>query len=91
MTQNEKIVVPMVHMNGTSKAELLEQQSDARQAIADAITALRKAAPHGRDYYPREGDAWSQAVLQHQNRVWKLQSVYDDLMQISLETNIQGN
>lgn len=45
------MIVPTIHLNGTSGTELLEQVTDAAQAIYTAIEVLQKAFPHARDYY----------------------------------------
>ncbi len=91
MSENEKLVIPTVHRNGTSKAELLEQHSAAREKINDAIHTLRQAAPHERDYYVQEPNTYKEAAQQHRDRIQRLQSVYDELMQISLLTDGQGS
>ena len=47
----ENITIPMVHLNGTSKKELLEQLENAYRAVVDAGRVLARATPHDRDYY----------------------------------------
>lgn len=47
--------VPTVHLNGTSKGELLDQAHRAARAVANAITAVMQAAPNGRDFYVQGG------------------------------------
>ena len=43
---------PIIHLNGTSKDDLLQQYLDAGHALKAALTAMSMAAPNGRDYYP---------------------------------------
>ena len=72
---------PVIHRNGTSREALMEQYLDARNAVEDAIVALGKAAPNGRDYYPVEG-AFSEAVTEHAARVNALCAVSKELYEI---------
>lgn len=90
MSEADNLAVPTVHLNGTSKATLLEQQASIRDAIRNTIDVLRKAAPHSRDYYPQEGDAWKRAEQQHLARIKLLNDMYGEMMQISLLTDAQN-
>jgi hypothetical protein len=91
MVENEKLIIPTIHLNGTSKKELLEQQADAREAIMNAMMVLRKAVPHSHDYYPQGDGAYLKAAEQYGIQQKRLQDTYDELMQISLETDAQGS
>ena len=55
------MIIPTVHLNGTSGQDLLEQQ----QAVLDALLAVREAmmaaTPNARDYYPQGEDAFGEA------------------------------
>lgn len=73
---------PTVHLNGTSKEELVKQLQGAYNAVEIAIEALCHAAPHGRDYYPQDDNAISEALKEHKSRVDKLRDVRDELMEI---------
>ncbi len=53
--------IPMIHMNGTSKEELLAQHLLIVQRLDAAIYALRSGFPNGRDFYPRGDAAWQEA------------------------------
>jgi hypothetical protein len=78
------MMVPCIHRNGTSRESLLEQLCDARIAVEDAMTALAKAAPNGRDYYPLGNDALRQAEAEHRSRADRLRSVRDELQALAL-------
>jgi len=52
------LTVPTVHLNGTSREELLRQLQDAWQAVFQARDALAKASPNARDYYPQGEHAY---------------------------------
>lgn len=75
--------VPTVHLNGTSREELLTQLTTAADAVRDAITALQKACPNGRDYYPQGDGATQEARRQHANRLHHLTAVRSELVEIA--------
>jgi hypothetical protein len=70
---------PTIHLNGTSRDELLRQLTTAGGALRKAIGALSDAAPHGRDYYPQGSSAITKATAEHVSRLSRLQSVYEEL------------
>lgn len=49
--------VPTVHMNGTSRDELVEQLCKVSRQFNNLMAALLDAAPNGRDYYPQGDNA----------------------------------
>lgn len=69
------LMTPTVHLNGTSRAALFEQQAEAAGALRRAIQVLQDAAPHGRDYYPQGPDAYKRARSEHEARIATLRSV----------------
>lgn len=73
---------PTVHLNGTSREELLMQLKNAYYALGKTIEAVYRAAPHGRDYYPQGDDAINEAIKEHKSRLERLSSVRDELMTI---------
>ena len=77
-----KMVFPTVHLNGTSRAVLLDANQKAARAIADAIEALHDAAPNARDYYVQGVDAYSQAAFAHARRLSGLYEVFREVKQI---------
>jgi hypothetical protein len=77
------LMVPTVHLNGTSRDSLLEGYKHAANAVRDAIIALDEAAPHGRDYYPQGKGSIDQAIQEHRERMLKLADVISELEQIA--------
>jgi hypothetical protein len=73
------MTIPTVHLNGTSKDELLRQLFDAGSAVQAAMKALGEAAPNGRDYYPQGPSAFTVAQSEHLARMMRLQRVRDEL------------
>jgi hypothetical protein len=78
---------PIVHLNGTSQNDLLNQQQNLLVAIADAIKALANAAPNQRDYYLLEEAAWARARAKYDVRYNTLKlmqaDVQDDMLFIA--------
>lgn len=58
--------LPTIHLNGTSREELVQQRVDVVEALDAVETVIGKAWPHGRDYYPQGPDALVSA-----QQVWK--------------------
>jgi hypothetical protein len=59
------MICPMIHPEGTSKDELLQQTVEAIAAVWRALEAMSAAAPHARDYSPQGPDAYKQALRDH--------------------------
>lgn len=76
------IQIPVVHLNGTGKEELLKLYDDAFTKLESAYHALKKAAPNGRDYYTISAFAISGAQNDHRNRLRLIDSVKDELEEI---------
>lgn len=76
------MMIPTIHLNGTSREELERQLQDAVTALHAAMTALQAAGPNGRDYYLQGPDAISWAIAEHSTRIQKVKEVYDELMEM---------
>jgi hypothetical protein len=77
------MMLPTIHMNGTSARALLEGYCDAISAIHDALDALARAAPNGRDYYPQGPDTCALADAEHDARKRALVGVLDELQTLA--------
>ncbi len=73
------LTVPSVHLNGTSREELLRQVHDAGQAVWQARDALAKSSPNARDYYPQGELAYPAARAEHDRRARALLGVQEEL------------
>lgn len=80
-----KPLAPYVHLNGTSKEELLVQLRCARAAIETARDVLQLARPHGRDYYVISDTALKQAEGEHLSRMERLTSVLEEITEIYID------
>lgn len=78
------LAIPALHLNGTSKGELIRQLSDAAHAVTKAHAALRDGAPHGRDYYVQPLGTFEIAEAQHIERLRKLEAVHQELEAIAV-------
>lgn len=77
------MMIPTVHLNGTSREQLLEGYVSAITALDTALDKLLQTAPNGRDYYVQDGDAWRVANAEHLNRMRALHAVREELSQIA--------
>jgi hypothetical protein len=59
------MIYPTVHLNGTSKKELIEQWEKAHDKLLETFRFLKEATPHGRDYYKQGPNVIFEAVKQH--------------------------
>jgi len=82
-------ITPTIHLNGTSKADLLEGYLDVLAAGRDLREALCKAAPNGRDYYPQGTQAYTDAAADHMARLKRLESIIKEIEQIATAVSDQ--
>ena len=80
-----ELTFPTIHLNGSSADDLIKQNRNAVYKIQEAMEALRKAAPHGRDYYMQYDGAFAYARTEHENRMTKLKEVFDELNEIVMD------
>ena len=73
------MILPTIHMNGTSKADLFDGYMTALEAMQAAIDAVIQTGPNGRDYYPQGDAALRQAMDEHRDRLKRLGAVADEL------------
>ena len=83
------MMVPTVHLNGTSKSELRDQLSGVTQALDSTLQALMRAAPNGRDYYPQGPDALDAALAEHKGRVQMLRALMNEVVEIATKVEEQ--
>ena len=75
---------PSIHLNGTSKRELISQLNEASHALNNAYSALKQAAPHGRDYYPQGPTALETAITEHMDRLRRLDAIKEEIDAMTL-------
>jgi len=75
---------PVVHLNGTSGRDLLEQQRAVSRAIAALREALANASPNGRDYYVVSQEALGRALSEHRAELTLLNAMEERHTAISM-------
>ena len=83
-------IAPHVHLNGTSKWELIDHQIAVMDAADALLTALRAANPNGRDYYPLGDEALVRAAAEHKARVAQAQAIRAEAEVLALAIQAQG-
>ncbi len=76
------MMVPSVHLNGTSKDALLDSVAEAAKAVEAALKPLSDASPNERDYYPQGVGAFLRAQSEHEYRMARVTAVYNELMDL---------
>lgn len=77
------MILPSIHLNGTSLQELLDQTLLAAHALNTALSAMETANPNARDYYPQGHQAFLAAQEEHQARCRKVKAVLEELAQLA--------
>jgi len=76
------MILPTIHLNGTSADMLFEGYEEARQAVIEARTKLEAVEFNSRDYYVQGPGVWNKAVDERRAMYAKLNSVEADLLEI---------
>lgn len=76
------MMIPTVHLNGTSKTELVEQNERVFVALQNAYVAMKQASPNGRDFYTKGDSALSRALEEHRERMVRMHTLMDQYEQI---------
>jgi hypothetical protein len=77
------VLIPTVHLNGSSGEVLLDQYTTAAEAIRKALDAVCNSGPNARDYYVQGPDAALAAQREHEARLASLKRVRDELAAIA--------
>jgi hypothetical protein len=89
-SERAEMTVPTIHLNGTSKAQLVESLCNASVALRAAYTALKETAPNGRDYYPQGPAAMDAAQEEHFDRLRRVDAVRKEIDQLTIAIDQQG-
>jgi hypothetical protein len=82
MASND-VIVPTVHLNGTSSESLMAQLQKIDAALDATLSAMAEATPHNRDYYVQaDPDAGYHARLAHGERMMRLEAVRAEIQAI---------
>jgi len=70
------MILPTIHLNGTSGQTLLASYGDARYQVHLGVIALEHDLEFNqRDYYPQGPESWKQAQAEMAARLQKLRDV----------------
>ena len=81
---------PMIHLNGSGQANLMRDYCDCTEHLANALDALCRARPHGRDYYPLEPGAYESARDEHEARIDAVRGGLDEIWTLAEGVSDQG-
>ena len=84
MPQTKTLVVPCIHMNGTSEKSLLDAIEEAYMSLGVALDKLRECVPNARDYYVYAGNKFDEAREQHRSRTLAIHNARDELQAIAV-------
>jgi hypothetical protein len=79
-----QMILPTIHLNGTSRESLLEGYQEAIDALVEAGRKVAAAGPNGRDYYVQGNKAFPQAMDEHEARLTKIRKVILELEAIAV-------
>lgn len=85
----KNLIAPIVHRNGTSKSELLQQQVEIMNNLRSLMKAMRDATPNGRDYYVLSADAVIEARDAFNERYNVINKIFTDFEEIAVKIHIQ--
>ena len=86
-----RITPPSVHMNGSSRKDMLKGFTEALDAVRKAQDLLAETAPHPRDYYIQIGGdlAYRVATKQHTARYLALNNIAEEMEALALSVHEQ--
>jgi len=76
------MLIPTIHLNGSSGERLLEQYTAASAAVRAAISTLQEVDVNARDYYVQGENAPQAAQREHDARLMALRRIDLDLAMI---------
>jgi hypothetical protein len=82
------MIRPILNINGSDALELIDARRDAMDALMDAIEALKRATPNGRDY-PGDYDRCIADRELHFDRLAALHTLREELLDEALHIQQQ--
>ena len=81
---------PTIHMNGDSQKNLLEEATNAMDALSDASDALLKITVNGRNFYPQGDSATGEAVEEFRDMMIRFFAIRDEVEQYAIAIDAGG-
>ena len=75
-------MAPTIHLNGTSKKDLVAEYEHAMVALDRAQEALQQITVHGRDYYVQSPNAINGAISESKYRIDRVRDVRKEIEEI---------
>ena len=85
------MMVPTLHLNGTSKTSLIDDLCEASHALNVAYDAMKRCGPNGRDYYPQGPNAINVATDEHSDRLRRLDAIKHEIDELTLAIDRGGH
>lgn len=82
------MIRPVLNINGSSAFDLIDQRRNARDALLEAIDALKQLTPNGRDY-PGQYDRCIADRDTHFDRLAALHTMREELLDEALHIQQQ--
>lgn len=79
------LITPSVHLNGDSKATLIDQATDVRVACKVLLDALSNAVPNGRNYYVQKDNPLEKARDAHHERMLVVDKISKEFLQLAID------
>jgi len=76
------MIIPSIHLNGTSGEDLFEQNLAVVNVLFDALEKMQMACPNARDYYPQGDAAFNVAMEEWQSRMDAVKTVREEFVKI---------
>ena len=77
------VTLPVIHINGTSPEDLLNDNMEVSQALDAALDRIQRMEFNARDYYPRPG-SWDKAVAERRKHIEALRQAQDYFMAVAV-------
>ena len=81
------MILPTIHLNGTSAEMLLDGYRQAMDAVETAREALGKIEFNARDYYVQGPSAWTEAQASRHEMFVALSKIHEELMAHAMHCN----
>ena len=77
------MIYPQININGTHPDSLVDDYKEAYTALQNAIKALQKCMPHGRDYQINPA-VYNDARQEHTDRIFAVSNVAADIIDLGM-------
>ena len=75
--------LPLIHLNGTSKQELLDGACECGRLLREALQTMARHNPNARDFYPLGPGFYERARAEHEERCRLVESVAQSFMDLA--------